>query len=72
MTPESIEAKIDAVLHKNREHIHLASVPRTPLEALMDAEGGGDEEDQRIVQDARLDAFRAFLDCSRSSLSNFF
>jgi hypothetical protein len=63
MTPaDLLQQKIDRVLHKNRDHIHLVSVPRTPLEALLEAEGGGDQEEHYRLQAERLDIFRALLE----------
>lgn len=57
-----MEKRISEVLHKNRDHIHLVMLPRTPLEELMRVEGGIDEEEAEVRWDERLKTFRVVLE----------
>jgi hypothetical protein len=48
---DEMERRIDEVLHKNRENLHLVKIPRTPLEELIaweEGENDGGEFAQRV------------------------
>lgn len=57
-----MERRIDEVLHKNRENLHLVSIPRTPLELLLQGEAGGYEDDDEMRADVRRQTFRGMLE----------
>jgi len=59
---DDMERRIDDVLHKNRDNLHLVVIPRTPLEVLLSSEGGGDAEEREIREDERLQTFRGLLE----------
>ena len=59
---DDMQRRIDEVLHKNRDNLHLVVIPRTPLEVLMACEGGCDEDEAEIREDERLKTFRGLME----------
>jgi len=59
---QEMERRIDEVLYKNRKTLHLVSIPRTPLEELLDGEDGGGHDAAALRAETRLDTFRGMLE----------
>ena len=58
---QEMERRIDEVLHKNRDTLHLVNIPRTPLEDLLRGERTGDVDEDEMRDEVRLETFRGLM-----------